>query len=492
MVVEIPIKVVNQTSAGLTQIKQDVAKVSTEADKLEKEFKEAEKAADDIGATIKDNFLKVTTGISAAVDAGRALIDGVRAVGEGIQSLADQGSPAFQRLQGSIDEMKSALVSLADDPAVQEFADWLANGFRDAVPHVRALGDEVFNLVLDYRMAAVELQVALGNIPKEFGDAIQMMRPMIEQHRKDQKVLIEQERELAILEKERLATANVFAQVENAVYQQRFSQHLQEIKSQEKLQKMLKQEEDQLKMLSELGKSSDEDKQQAQQKLMQIHSRIMSLEKEQETERKAAAAAQKKDLDDFLKLSEKLTAEANKRRAEEKQAELDKKAATLQPQLQQLRSGIGDRQVFDQIVKQRTAGMGEKEALATRRELFRNRGQIGGDEIEGARDNLLKDTINQMRQSGQLDTQTAHALQQAQQQMQAEREGAQANQDMLKEVTKQFGETLKATVKGQQETQRLQNLIDDLTRQVEQVGNNANALQQQSPAQRAKVSRNGG
>lgn len=116
----------DNTSPGLQKMEGNLGDVAQAADKAERQLNEAGAASKKLGDTGSKSAVDWSSKITALNQGFELLAKGAEIAFATINTLAEDGSPAFVRLNEKIAETRENLLKLADDPAIQQLADSLA------------------------------------------------------------------------------------------------------------------------------------------------------------------------------------------------------------------------------------------------------------------------------------------------------------------------------------------------------------------------------
>ncbi len=477
MTEKISIGIDDQSNAGFQSLEKNLSQVDKGADRAEKSLNETAAAADKLGKE----------GSKAGKDSGLAIVElnqgleilkkGFELTSRAITALSADGSPAFVRLQDSVEQLQGALLDLATDPAIQSFVDDLAEGIKTKViPTVSSLPD-YWRATQD---AVSEFTVSAGAAIGVFSD--EAKGTLTEMQQQADELLKYQQRSVE-LERQREAGQGRIQKITEQVAEQDRLMLLAKMTDQNAVNELLYEEQEQLRSLARQGRETKQQQEESARRIMLLEKRRLEIPREQEEAAKRAAEEAAKAAEQLSKDRQKAAEEAakaeqdyqqkvqaavdaaNKARQDEFQSMLDaleKKKQELVSLIQQAQGPDGKnmidatrQQIDPRAVREQLARQAEAEARANwvspddnaakagarrdaagraaRMQAFRdfNAGKTSQSDIAGAQNALIQNAAQQAQGRGQVDQQTVDALTQTLQNQQQMIQTQQQQQQML-------------------------------------------------------------
>lgn len=386
-------------------------KMEDALEEVQREAKATDNAIDRIGNTssritaVATSFTAVTQALQLA---GRASGVAMRA----IDQLAEEGSPAAIKLRDSIAGIQTALIELADDPALQNFGNQLA-----------ALGDK-----------AAE---GISNLPDLWRSAVNRIS--------DDIVLASES--LGLMPEGTLETLDEMQTAEQKAVEAAKERTAEEREKTKELEKQKKLAEETAKAEKEAAEE------QSRQELEDFEYANQLAEEEFAKENARIAELAKQEQEAHERRMEEI------RREQEAKDERHKKALEQAGAIKELERQVNDPNKITERLAANRGKQAEQEALSrgatereaaqaaerARRQAFRDarRQQQGGreefsrEEIQQAQTDNAQATMGALRESGKLSEQTLQALQTSINEAQQQTVEMNALQDAVKELQRQ-------------------------------------------------------
>lgn len=471
MTEKIRLEIEDATSPGLQAFDDKLNDLAHDANKVEKELNDidrAEKRIGDEGGGGKGGVgglgMKLI-GANQALELFKKFIGGAH---QAITALAADGNPAFVELQKSIAGVHGALLDLGTDPDVANFASNLADSINnDLIPAIARMPDWLRETRLGLEVVEAEFKemfglVSSGERERQLLAGAARLREAEQQKKQNQDT------------KQRMQTEQKLGEIEKQISQQGELTAMARLTSERTVKDALDDELDTLKDLMKQGRSTRDEQERSLQKIAVLQKRLVEIPEEQaraaqdaaneatkarieaeqqhreELDKSAAAARQAEQ--------EKLRAvqEAEELKREERKKSADQFAtAGGEGLVKQAIQQIDPRRLREEVASRRADLVGFQggtiaEIRQARRGAFHdfNRGLVSQEELGGAQQSIVQASLQQAQASGKLGSETVknatdvmNTLQQAAQNQEAMAQQLQSFQSALQTI----GASLKGT-----------------------------------------------
>jgi hypothetical protein len=467
---------VGQAAADTVDAMQaEIDDLTQQVEELEHELGDAAKATDklgDRGASVKKLTLRLTE-----MNQGLELLKkGAQLVASAVNTLAEEGNPAFVGLQRSAANVRAELLRIAESPEIQEFITGLANRIEtEFIPALKDMGAEAgpaMNSVADGFRAAqrwisnvnIALGVYLGEIDEVVAAELELSAGRDKAAQEDAARQAEKNRR----SREAAEAQMTLGTLDKKLAEESELRAIAEITNTAQLNAMLDQERQSLIANAEAGGKSGRSREDSLKRIELIQRRLTEIPKQEADAYKKAIDEERKRQQDaadaalkeaeslaqqrldikikFIELERQAEEDAAQKRLDILKAERDARVKLIEQAdggklLQNAKQAIDPRDVARQVGAQRAAAAREKftrdnaggldlsdanavrqfnaqrnqAAAAAGRQGFRDvaTGRASEQEIGQAQTSLIQASAQQAVAAGQLGASTAQALIQA-------------------------------------------------------------------------------